>query len=287
MKKGYVMILTILIMSLGIISIMFLYNIIDDRVVINKNDLNIIQADYIAESAINFFIDEDFTEDLKNLYKLRTQQEKGINKTLDVLGEKVDLNLKIIKSKSILFEIESKCKYKTIDANWYAYGSVINELYTKEISVINQRTCEIKGKLCDENQLNELKNVLDYGQTTLIELPAEQVYVRKVDTKLTFFTITDNQENVIANTDNTNIYISQNGGSLTALNDITIQGIVDVDQIVLEGNMYIQGILNLKSDIVALGNYNIKVDGLTLNIDQVSENNLLAKYNYTYIQAII
>ncbi|EGY78112.1 dimethyladenosine transferase, partial [Peptoniphilus indolicus ATCC 29427] len=62
--------------------------------------------------------------------------------------------------------------------------------------------------------------------------------------------------------------------------DIKVMSLFNVENIILGANIKINGILNLKSDIQSLGHYNIEVDGLTLNYDQVSENYIVANYKY-------
>lgn len=286
MKKGYILLTTIFIMAIGLICITFLFGTISENSKLHKNFLDLVQADYIAESAIDYYLSkEELTEDIRSIYYRAHTRNKDFIKGITILGQHVNLNIKIIKNPTQpIFEIESKTTYKDIDSNWYAYGNVINEMYTKGVSVVNQRTCELKNKSCTNEELNEFKNALDVGKTNLIQLPSEDLFLEQISNKLKFYRIGENGFEEIISTNNVLIYLKQRGGSLTVLNEVSMQGVMDVEHINLESNIKIDGIFNLVSDITSLGYYNVKVNGLTLNIDQVSENNLLANYNYTNLK---
>ncbi|CDZ74442.1 hypothetical protein ING2D1G_0248 [Peptoniphilus sp. ING2-D1G] len=76
-------------------------------------------------------------------------------------------------------------------------------------------------------------------------------------------------------------YITQSGGSLCIVDEIRIRGIVDIDNILLNENLNIDGILVLRSNVNFLDNpKNIYVKGITVNTPSVSENNVISRYDF-------
>ena len=116
-----------------------------------------------------------------------------------------------------------------------------------------------------------MKSNIGIGNTKNIILPAEDIYLHTEGSSIAFFRDSEFKEKVDSVSSFDRFYLEQNGGNLIVLSDIKAMTFFNVENIVLGANIKINGILNLKSDIQSLGHYNIEVDGLTLNYDQVSE----------------
>ncbi|MBL7574934.1 hypothetical protein SAMN00017477_0456 [Peptoniphilus asaccharolyticus DSM 20463] len=276
MKKGYALITTVLIMSLGLISITFLMNIVSESAMVQKSSTDAIQADYNAESAIiKFIYSENFKEKIEDLYK-----KKACKEEFDIFENKVNIEGKLVGNDPPTFDICATTSNKEIKSNCHAYGTIVNEVYSSGISVISPRTCSVNGKSCSRGKIDKLKRSIVPADDKNITLPSTDVYVAKVGGNIMFFEDIELNKELDRCYEHDKFYVEQRGGRLYILNDITAKAFFNVDSIVLNGNVKISGILNLKSDIHSLGHYNIEVDGLTLNYDQVSENYITAKYNY-------
>ena len=275
MKRGYAIIVTVLIMSLGLISISFLLNSVFKSALVQKNSIDSIQADYNAESAIEMVTSAgNFENAINDLYVKREYTDK-----VEIFGSEVDIKGIMIGNRPPKFEIKAETSNKNITSNWYAYGNIVNEIYTTGESVVSPRTCNVNGKVSID-ELQKMKSNIGIGNTKNIILPAEDIYLHTEGSSIAFFRDSEFKEKVDSVSSFDRFYLEQNGGNLIVLSDIKAMTFFNVENIVLGANIKINGILNLKSDIQSLGHYNIEVDGLTLNYDQVSENYIVANYKY-------
>lgn len=276
MKRGYAIIVTVLIMSLGLISISFLLNSVFKSALVQKNSIDSIQADYNAESAIEMVTSaENFENAINDLYVKKEYTDK-----VELFGSEVDIKGVMIGNSPPNFEIQAETCNKNIMANWYAYGNIVNEIYTTGRSIVSPRTCNVNRKECSIDELQKMKSNIGYGDAKNIILPAEDIYLHTEGSSIAFFRDSEFKEKVDSVSSFDRFYLEQNGGNLIVLSDIKAMTFFNVENIVLGANIKINGILNLKSDIQSLGHYNIEVDGLTLNYDQVSENYIVANYKY-------
>lgn len=275
MKRGYAIVVTVLIMSLGLISISFLLNSVFKSALVQKNSIDSIQADYNAESAIEMVTSAgNFENAINDLYVKREYTDK-----VEIFGSEVDIKGIMIGNRPPKFEIKAETSNKNITSNWYAYGNIVNEIYTTGESVVSPRTCNVNGKVSID-ELQKMKSNIGIGNTKNIILPAEDIYLHKEGSSIAFFRDSEFKEKVDSVSSFDRFYLEQNDGNLIVLSDIKAMALFNVENIILGANIKINGILNLKSDIQSLGDYNIEVDGLTLNYDQVSENYIVANYNY-------
>lgn len=292
MKRGYTLILTVLFISIGLTAITFLLNTSFSRARTYNKNLDIVQADYVAESAVNVILGNDnFTEKITNVVKKGRLENKVrfFEEQINVFDVPVNIKISLPDIYSSTpdndyFEVEAKTKYENIDAKWYGYGSVVNPIYKKRIAVISPRTFPDEQ---NEESIYDYDDILITGNMKYIELPDEDIYVSKKtanSTKLTFYRQVEENLVPFYDVEYINLYIKQTGGSLTVIGNTLFNGILEIKQINLDENAKLNGILKLMSDINASGNYNIEVNGIVINVDQVSENYLNANYNYEQLR---
>ncbi|CDZ74440.1 putative membrane protein [Peptoniphilus sp. ING2-D1G] len=286
-KRGFTYIVTIIIVTLIILGLSLLISNLKDELLIVKNQRDSIQADAYAESMINIALsDKRFTNCLEDIYhgKSKSMQIAPAHIIDELDSSKITLKLdnSIVKKG---FLMTAEVEYKNINSRFFAQGSIVNPLYLKKLGVLNPRVIgeEEVGQLKDSftKHPDESLSFVDY-----IHLEDKDYFIEKDGRYFVIY-----EENLQGEEPTRNImarglstdsfYITQSGGSLCIVDEIRIRGIVDIDNILLNENLNIDGILVLRSNVNFLDNpKNIYVKGITVNTPSVSENNVISRYDF-------
>ncbi|MGO1580050.1 MAG: hypothetical protein ACTHWZ_01390 [Peptoniphilaceae bacterium] len=293
--KAYTYIVTIIIISFLLVIVTGLLSSFSNNSFIYSKELDSIQSECYAESVLNIAInDKKFVENIKNLFFSKQDKwDLNINPNIENLSvEKLQLRKENKKIKSG-FSLETIIKYKDIEEDCYAYGSMINEIYTKKLGVINSR-------VVDKEDIDKLKNffnnenIENTDKIKEIILDDKNYYIKNEGIYNMIYTEVEkeniNDENIekieVARFNRSNsVYIKQDSGNLVFENKILLRGILDVSNIYLNESANLKGILFLRRPIEYIENRKtLEVSGITLNPEDISENNLISNYNYLEIE---
>ncbi|WP_148497895.1 hypothetical protein [Peptoniphilus obesi] len=256
-----------------------------------KNLDDKIQASASSESMINIAIaDEKFKDNLKDLY---FKKAASVNpKFLDEIpGENKKYILQSdnsIENKG--FKLKAYLKYKNIEYAHEAYGTIANQIYTKGIAILNKNVIDEE----DYQETLDSFNNLDVSKSTYInflELDGKDYHLARDGNSFIIYEIEEIVEgesveeikNIVSKESiNKSLYIKQKNGSLTVDENMKLRGIIDIDNIILNQDLKIHGIYLHRNEILS-ENSSVKVDGIAINMNGNSENNIDANYNFNNI----
>ncbi|MDO5040754.1 MAG: hypothetical protein Q4D95_01545 [Peptoniphilus sp.] len=283
-KRGFTYIVTIMTVTLMVLGATFILSNLKDELLIMKNQRDYIQADAYAESMINIAISEENLEDhIKELYHTGESMDIVPTHSIEEL-EDCRITLKSDDGTKKGFLISAKVKYKGVEGRFFARGSSVNPLYLKKLSVLNPQ-------VISQEEIRELKETFvkapmdELPFVEYINLDERDYFIKKEGRYFLLYRESAGEEEVLAKKIATDTFhITQKGGSLCVVDDTNLKGIVDVDNIFLRGDLNLSGILVLRSPVNFLNNpKNIYVKGLVINGDGVSENNVVARYDFEEI----
>lgn len=294
--RGYTYILAIITTTILLIGLSLLIRNFHRNTMLYKNQDKLIQSKCYSESIINEVVSSNSFKDRCSEIFLSSSEGKNISTNFSAKDLEIkSLNVKRDDSaykEGYLLALESH--YKGVRINSKAIGTLVDEIYTKGISVINKNTASTE-------ELDKLRESYskEYGNAGVktINLGNDNYFIRQVNNYFEFyreeivmgeFGVEEIRESIdFKEPANLSIIIKQKAGSLTFVNEVTINGIVDVENIFLNRKCNVNGILLLNSEINQLnGSINMQVSGITINIDGVSENNLFATYNFSNIEKL-
>ena len=289
--KGFTYINTIIIISIIIVIVFSIADNTNSKTCIYENEMEYIQAKYFSESLINILIDDEKALNDASIYLFenygkREDLEKDIEiKSFDILKDLDFYNISISKSNKFDkygFKIRSSVSYKSIEEGVFAYGTLINDIYKEKSGILNNYTVkeeEIEKLKEGYNNLEELWNM----NNIFIDLESGEYHIKKNGNRNELYRVDNNENNLICRFRNQEaILINQNNSDLIIDDDIEMTGILNINELVLLSDFTVNGIVNLKGDILSDKN-NLKVNGLFVNLFNSSENNIIVEYNDYYI----
>lgn len=293
--KAYTYVVTIIIISFLLVIVTGLLSSFSNNSFIYSKELDSIQSECYAESVLNIAInDKKFVENIKNLFFSKQDKwDLHINPNIANLSvEKLQLRKENTKIQNG-FSLETIIKYKDIEEDCYVYGSIINEIYTKKLGVINSR-------VVDKEDIDKLKNffknesIENTDKIKEIILDDKNYYIKNEGIYNMIYTEVEKEDSNGVNIEkievdrfnrSNSVYIKQDSGNLVFENKILLRGILDVSNIYLNESANLKGILFLRRPIEYIENRKIlEVSGITLNPEDISENNLISNYNYLEIE---
>ena len=290
-KQAFTYIITILIIAIIVIAISFLVKNQKNNLMIIKNLDDKIQASASSESMINIAIaDEKFKDNLKDLYfnKAASVNPKFLD---EIPGEDKKYILQAdnsIENKG--FKLKAYLKYKNIEYAHEAYGTIANQIYTKGIPILNKNVIDEE----DYQETLDSFNNLDVSKSTYInflELDGKDYHLARDGNYFIIYELEEIVEresveeikNIVRKESiNKSLYIKQKNGSLTVDKNMKLRGIIDIDNIILNQDLKIHGIYLHRNEILS-ENSSVKVDGIAINMNGNSENNIDANYNFNNI----
>lgn len=290
-KQAFTYIITILIIAIIVIAISFLVKNQKNNLMTIKNLDDKIQASASSESMINIAIaDEKFKDNLKDLY---FKKAASVNpKFLDEIpGENKKYILQSdnsIENKG--FKLKAYLKYKNIEYAHEAYGTIANQIYTKGIAILNKNVIDEE----DYQETLDSFNNLDVSKSTYInflELDGKDYHLARDGNSFIIYEIEEIVEgesveeikNIVSKESiNKSLYIKQKNGSLTVDENMKLRGIIDIENIILNQDLKIHGIYLHRNEILS-ENSSVKVDGIAINMEGNSENNIDSNYNFNNI----
>lgn len=290
-KQAFTYIITILIIAIIVIAISFLVKNQKNNLMIIKNLDDKIQASASSESMINIAIaDENFKDNLKDLY---FDKEANINpKFLDeVPGQDKKYILQVDNSiEKNGFKLKAYLKYKNIESAHEAYGTIANSIYTKGIPMLNKNVIDEEDY---KETLDSFNNFDTSGSNNVsfLELDGKDYHLGRDGNSFIIYELEEKVDgeyieeikNIVKKGDiYKSLYIKQRNGSLTVDDDMKLIGIVDIDNIILNQDLKVQGIYLHRNEILS-ENSSLKVDGIAINMNESSENNIDATYNFKNI----
>lgn len=290
-KQAFTYIITILIIAIIVIAISFLVKNQKNNLMIIKNLDDKIQASASSESMINIAIaDENFKDNLKDLY---FDKEANINpKFLDeVPGQDKKYILQVDNSiEKNGFKLKAYLKYKNNESAHEAYGTIANQIYTKGIPMLNKNVIDEEDY---KETLDSFNNFDTSGSNNVsfLKLDGKDYHLGRDGNSFIIYEIEEKIDgeyieeikNIVKKGDiYKSLYIKQRNGSLTVDDDMKLIGIVDIDNIILNQDLKVQGIYLHRNEILS-ENSSVKVDGIAINMNESSENNIDATYNFKNI----
>ena len=288
--KGYTYINVVLVISIIIVILFFMLE--DSFSLINtyKNEEDLIQGSYFGESILNIAMSKDNEEYInKNLEDLYFNKKNKIILDLDEnYLENVEYKLELQKANIFTendFIIRAISNYKSIESITTLKGSLINKVYLEEIGILNSSTVprdELEKLQEDYSLLSKESNFKN-----IINLKEDTYYIKKGKRDNIIYTLSENdEENIICSFKwQDYVLINQDAGDFVVLDNIKINGIVNVNNIILLEDLKVEGLLNLNQDIITEEN-NLMVNGILVNLQDFSENNIVVNYNFLNIDII-
>lgn len=288
--KGYTYINVVLVISIIIVILFFMLE--DSFSLINtyKNEEDLIQGSYFGESILNIAMSKDNEEYInKNLEDLYFNKKNKIILDLDEnYLENVEYKLELQKANIFTendFIIRAISNYKSIESITTLKGSLINKVYLEEMGILNSSTVprdELEKLQEDYSLLSKESNFKN-----IINLKEDTYYIKKGKRDNIIYTLSENdEENIICSFKwQDYVLINQDAGDFVVLDNIKINGIVNVNNIILLEDLKVEGLLNLNQDIITEEN-NLMVNGILVNLQDFSENNIVVNYNFLNIDII-
>lgn len=288
--KGYTYINVVLVISIIIVILFFMLE--DSFSLINtyKNEEDLIQGSYFGESILNIAMSKDNEEYInKNLEDLYFNKKNKIILDLDEnYLENVEYKLELQKANIFTendFIIRAISNYKSIESITTLKGSLINKVYLEEMGILNSSTVprdELEKLQEDYSLLSKESNFKN-----IINLKEDTYYIKKGKRDIIIYTLSENdEENIICSFKwQDYVLINQDAGDFVVLDNIKINGIVNVNNIILLEDLKVEGLLNLNQDIITEEN-NLMVNGILVNLQDFSENNIVVNYNFLNIDII-
>lgn len=288
--KGYTYINVVLVISIIIVILFFMLE--DSFSLINtyKNEEDLIQGSYFGESILNIAMSKDNEEYInKNLEDLYFNKKNKIILDLDEnYLENVEYKLELQKANIFTendFIIRAISNYKSIESITTLKGSLINKVYLEEVGILNSNTVprdELEKLQEDYSLLSKESNFKN-----IINLKEDTYYIKKGKRDNIIYTLSENdEENIICSFKwQDYVLINQDAGDFVVLDNIKINGIVNVNNIILLEDLKVEGLLNLNQDIITEEN-NLMVNGILVNLQDFSENNIVVNYNFLNIDII-
>ncbi len=288
--KGYTYINVVLVISIIIVILFFMLE--DSFSLINtyKNEEDLIQGSYFGESILNIAMSKDNEEYInKNLEDLYFNKKNKIILDLDEnYLENVEYKLELQKANIFTendFIIRAISNYKSIESITTLKGSLINKVYLEEVGILNSSTVprdELEKLQEDYSLLSKESNFKN-----IINLKEDTYYIKKGKRDNIIYTLSENdEENIICSFKwQDYVLINQDAGDFVVLDNIKINGIVNVNNIILLEDLKVEGLLNLNQDIITEEN-NLMVNGILVNLQDFSENNIVVNYNFLNIDII-
>lgn len=289
--KGFTYINTIIIIS---IIIVIVFNIVDNtrsKIFIYEREEDYIQAKYFAESLINILMAEEEILNKEALYIFDNYgKRESIEKNIDI---EIPYFLDYLDSYSISidknskfgeygFKIRAKVSYKDIEEEIFSYGTLVNDIYKEKSGILNNYTIdkdEIENLKVGYNNLERLWN----ENNTFINLDNKEYYIRKNGKKNEIYKVENNEKSIVTSFRNQEaIFINQNNSTIIIDENVEITGILNVDNLILLSDCTVNGIVNLKGDIISDKN-SLRINGCLVNLFNSSENNISVEYDDFYI----
>lgn len=160
-KKGFIYILTVIIITILSLIFYFTYSYITNAAVLNNNIYDSKVIKYRLESLVNLKIsEENFNKELENFYK--SNDESRILSTKNIFKD-VDLfSLKMVRSSVRSdkdFNLIARIRYKKRYLDGVYKASFINKIYKKKEGVTNSRDFTIDELIVYKNKINNIKPV--------------------------------------------------------------------------------------------------------------------------------
>lgn len=289
--KGFTYINTIIIIS---IIIVIVFNIVDNtrsKIFIYEREEDYIQAKYFAESLINILMAEEEILNKEVMYIFDNYgKRESIEKNIDI---EIPYFLDYLDSYSISidknskfdeygFKIRAKVSYKDIEEEIFSYGTLVNDIYKEKSGILNNYTIdkdEIENLKVGYNNLERLWN----ENNTFINLDNKEYYIRKNGKKNEIYKVENNEKSIVTSFRNQEaIFINQNNSTIIIDENVEITGILNVDNLILLSDCTVNGIVNLRGDIISDKN-SLRINGCLVNLFNSSENNISVEYDDFYI----
>lgn len=286
MKKyrGYTYINTVFI--LAVVLIIVFYIVDNNSVLINtySNEIDSINSSYKAESIINiiFSKQENLVKNMEKVYFYEDEINLSIDETLikDLNNQEI-----LLSKKDENFIITVNVDYKNIKSYANAYGSIVNEIYTKGFNTINEHTISL-------DELNSLKNSYSNfleksgNDERIINLLEDTYFIKKGKKKNEIYKLINEEEFLVKSfRDEERVLINQVSGNLVVEDNVNIKGIINADNIILLNDLNLNGLLNLNSEVITENNL-ININGILINLYNIRDDNIKIKYDFKSIKDI-
>lgn len=267
-NRGFIYIFTLVIISLLALAFYFIYSSSVNGSLIARVRLNKIQADYMAESAINIVTaNKNFKDEIENKYYEMDGHEKFWNPTLTENLKDTQINNlqgKIMKGGK--FNISSDVTYKKLNSKMILEGTFINEFYLERDGILNSKKGEAKDFLEFLSSFEKLKNGQVEGAKIIITRSDYVVGTRNGRPAIfEEFEGPKGRKEIIKSYLEPGVILYIKEGSIklekspTFLdNPIILNGVLKGDKLIMEGFLFIdrEGLLQSKT----------KVDGYLIDI---------------------
>lgn len=283
--KGYIYINVLLIMSILIIIVFYILDNNSDLLLSFKNEEDLINSSYKSESLLNIGLKDmdKINEKLVDVYFKEVQYDLDYNKNLLKDLEKSSLVLKNDEDEKDYFNLVARIKYKGINNIAIAKGSIVNDIYTKEISVLNKNTLT-NDELIDIKEDYKNLNTYFINKKREINLKEGTYYIKREKNKNIIYNYVNDIENTVKSfSQNDIVFITQKEGDFVVCENVNINGILSVDNLVLLDDLNLKGLFNVNNEIISSSNQ-IFVEGLVVNLDSFDESYINSKYNFLYIK---
>lgn len=283
--KGYIYINVLLIMSILIIIVFYILDNNSDLLLSFKNEEDLINSSYKSESLLNIGLKDmdKINEKLVDVYFKEVQYDLDYNKNLLKDLEKSSLVLKNDEDEKDYFNLVARIKYKGINNIAIAKGSIVNDIYTKEISVLNKNTLT-NDELIDIKEDYKNLNTYFINKKREINLKEGTYYIKREKNKNIIYNYVNDIENTVKSfRQNDIVFITQKEGDFVVCENVNINGILSVDNLVLLDDLNLKGLFNVNNEIISSSNQ-IFVEGLVVNLDSFDESYINSKYNFLYIK---
>lgn len=283
MKKGYTYIFTIILISLVLI-IAFGVSTKLKTYSLYKNGVIKLQNHYDAFSLLNVYLTKDeFYNDCKKFY-----DSSEVDRNINYYG--ISGRLRFYNDESIFNEgarVVIKTKTNNIENESIAKINIVNEIYSKK-----------RGK--KQVPILNLNTIKD-DELSLIDEICREIYKKETDSKIVnlnggIYYAKRERSTMVITTENGDVVdfidiykpfvLNGEEATLVFKDNFRIEALINLKEIVLNTSLSLDGLLFLNSQIVSLNGDNIIVKGLVINRNGISENNLVASYNYKSLRSI-
>lgn len=297
-KRGYIYIVCIFIISIILLTLNYMLSNVESSSNILKNESDLLQAELSAESIINIVLsnEEEFKNSCKEIYygaKNKLVENVNTYGLDDIKDLQVNLSLDNTYEENG-FLLESKLQYRGIDVNCYSKGTIVNPVYTLGVDVLNKNTLESEEI---EKLMEEYNNInLDsFDNINVVDLDSGIYYLKKEELNFIVYSeIIEYDENGESYTVENILYkypiskgvfLNQKEGILVVEDNLNLYGVFNVSEVYLSEDLNIKGVLILNGSVNNIGyGKNITIEGISVNLLGLSENNVVSNYNFKYLK---
>ena len=288
----------IFIISIILLTLNYMLSNVESSSNILKNESDLLQAELSAESIINIVLsnEEEFKNSCKEIYygaKNKLVENVNTYGLDDIKDLQVNLSLDNTYEENG-FLLESKLQYRGIDVNCYSKGTIVNPVYTLGVDVLNKNTLESEEI---EKLMEEYNNInLDsFDNINVVDLDSGIYYLKKEELNFIVYSeIIEYDENGESYTVENILYkypiskgvfLNQKEGILVVEDNLNLYGVFNVSEVYLSEDLNIKGVLILNGSVNNIGyGKNITIEGISVNLLGLSENNVVSNYNFKYLK---